>query len=404
VTPSGLRALVRAALLATCVGAASGLGLACAPQTSSTVVRTVLEGTITVTVVNSPEAHEHPATVTVGEVQAALLQSGLVMEKEARSAAPSIVQEFPRLAADQVIGVTLGNTELWLYVAGGRLVVFERYHQRESASIALKGGPPAAPSSGAVASAGGGPAAAPAAPAALPPVEPPTAPVGDEPRTALVIGNGAYAQVGALRNPPNDARLVRESLLAVGFTVQLVIDADGKTMKRSINEFGERLQGGGVGLFYYAGHGLQANGKNYLLPVDVRIKTEQDIPVEGIDLDSVLAKLDAAQNRVNVVVLDACRNNPFLRSYRAVGQRGLALVDAPQGTIIAFSTAPGAVAEEGQGDNSEFSRVLAQEIRRPDQQIEDVFKTVRRAVKAASGGQQVPWESSSLEGDFSFVP
>ncbi len=222
-------------------------------------------------------------------------------------------------------------------------------------------------------------------------------------RVALVIGNSAYID-SPLPNPANDARLVATTLRGLGFEVVERIDADQKTMKRAIQEFGDRLTAGGrssVGLFYYAGHGLQVAGENYLVPVNADIRRESDVTIEAVNAAAVLATLDYAQNDLNFVIMDACRNNPYARSFRS-GTRGLARMDAPRGTLIAYSTSPGDVALDGLGSNSPYTEALAAAMRHPGQPVEQMFKHVRRQVMAATEDQQVPWESSSLTGDFYF--
>lgn len=225
-----------------------------------------------------------------------------------------------------------------------------------------------------------------------------------EARIALVIGNGRYKD-SPLKNPPNDARLMEQTLRALGFEVIAEYDADRRKMENAIYTFGQELRkkkGQGVGLFYYAGHGVQVGGRNYLIPVNARIDTEHDVKVEAVDVNAVLAKMEGANNRMNVVVLDACRNNPFARSWRSDGGGGLTFMNAPAGTMIAYATAPGDVAMDGQGKNSEYTRALAKHMQTPDVPLETVFKFVREEVRAKSKSKQVPWESSSLTGDFFF--
>jgi hypothetical protein len=164
-----------------------------------------------------------------------------------------------------------------------------------------------------------------------------------EKRVALVIGNGAYAD-SPLKNPVNDARAMTAALNALGFDVIARENVTQKQMQRAIAEFGRKVAGGGVGLFYYAGHGMQVGGKNYLLPVDAVIESEADVRLETVDVDAVLDQV--RDNRLNLVILDACRNNPFERRFRG-GGRGLAIVEAPVGTMIAYATAPGKVARDG---------------------------------------------------------
>ena len=226
------------------------------------------------------------------------------------------------------------------------------------------------------------------------------APSTDEKRTALVIGNGAY-QNGPLRNPVRDARGMAAALRGQGFEVTLLENAGQKETRRAINEFGKKLREGGVGLFYYAGHGLQVSGRNYLVPVDAAIDEESEVEIEAVDVGSVLSRMDIAKNRLNLVILDACRDNPYARSFRSQ-VRGLASIDAPSGTLIAYATAPGRVARDGSGANGIYTGELLRAMGVPGLRIEDVFKRVRQSVQQQTGGEQVPWESSSLVGDFVF--
>jgi formylglycine-generating enzyme required for sulfatase activity len=225
-----------------------------------------------------------------------------------------------------------------------------------------------------------------------------------ETRIALVIGNSDYAS-GPLLNPANDAKLIGDELTALGFDVIARRNADQITMKRAIQEFGSRLEKGGpdaVGLFYYAGHGMQLSGRNYLIPTTARIEREGDVEIEAVSADWVIEQMRYARNRLNIVILDACRNNPFTRSMRGV-DHGLASMDAPAGILIAYSTAPGAVAADGTGRNSPYTEALTQAMRDRHEPVEQVFKHVRVGVMGATAGKQVPWESSSLTGDFYFA-
>jgi hypothetical protein len=224
-----------------------------------------------------------------------------------------------------------------------------------------------------------------------------------ERRLALVIGNAAYA-TSPLRNPTNDARALAGALKSLGFEVTAHENLGQREMRRAILDFGTRLREGGVGLFYFAGHGLQVNGRNYLVPVDAVIASEAEVEVEveGIDVASVLARMETARNRVNLVILDACRDNPFARSFRSAA-RGLAAIDAPSGTLIAYATAPGRVARDGEGANGLYTGELLRALQAPGQPVEEVFKRVRQSVIERSAGDQVPWESSSLVGDFLFT-
>jgi formylglycine-generating enzyme required for sulfatase activity len=225
-----------------------------------------------------------------------------------------------------------------------------------------------------------------------------------ETRIALVIGNSDYAS-GPLPNPANDAKMMSETLGKLGFEVIARRNADQNTMKRAIQEFGSRLEKAGpaaVGLFYYAGHGVQLNGRNYLIPTTAQIDREGDVEIEAVSADWVIEQMRYARNRLNIVILDACRNNPFTRSMRSV-DHGLATMDAPAGILIAYSTAPGAVAADGSGRNSPYTEALSLAMRDLHEPVEQVFKRVRVGVMSATSGKQVPWESSSLTGDFYFA-
>ena len=224
-----------------------------------------------------------------------------------------------------------------------------------------------------------------------------------EPRTALVIGNGTY-QVGPLKNPPNDAHAVGKALKDVGFEVMVRENLDHQNMKRAILQFGTKLrERGGVGLFFYAGHGIQVGGRNYMMPTDtpVDMSSEESAAIEGVDVSHVLGRMDAAKNRVNIVILDACRDNPFLRGSRSTG-RGLAAIDGPTGTLIAYAAAPGAIAMDG-AVNSPYTAELVDAIRVPNLPIEQVFKRVRQGVQVRTQRKQTPWETSSLIGEFFFA-
>lgn len=221
-------------------------------------------------------------------------------------------------------------------------------------------------------------------------------------RVALVIGNADYPG-NRLLNPVNDARAMGESLRHLGFTVLELHNASKPQLVDAIARLHETLNGRqGVGLLYYAGHGLQLDWHNYMVPVDARIGSRADVAAQGVDVGSVITAFRDAGNRVNILVLDACRDNPF--SQVATG-RGLAQPEeAPPGTFIAYSTAPGNVAQDGDAasGNGLYTHYLLQEISRPTARIEDVFKRVRLGVRQKSEGRQVPWESTSLESDFFF--
>ena len=235
------------------------------------------------------------------------------------------------------------------------------------------------------------------------PQMPPASPVAAlaETRLALVIGNGSYSEA-RLRNPLNDARAMEQSLRDVGFEVVKREDLTKRAMEEEIRAFGKRLKRGGVGLFYFAGHGVQINGANYLLPIDSTIEKEQDVEHEAVNAGRVISEMEYAENRLNIVILDACRNNPLTRSFRSA-VHGLAAMNAPSGTLIAYATAPGKVAHDGEGDHGLYTQELLQQMRLPGVKLEDLFKSVRVAVKTKSQGKQLPWETSALEGDFFFV-
>ena len=222
-------------------------------------------------------------------------------------------------------------------------------------------------------------------------------------RIALVIGNSDYENA-PLANPVNDARLIAQTLRQLDFQVLEHLNVNQKDMKRAIQLFGDRLELAGseaVGLFYYAGHGVAVNGRNYLIPTDAAIDRESDVDIEAVATDTVLAQMEYTRNALNFVILDACRNNPYTRSFRSA-TRGLARMDAPRGTLISYATAPGDVALDGDGEHSPYSRALAKSMLRPGMLVEQMFKRVRRMVVAETGNRQTPWESSSLTGDFYF--
>ncbi|WP_300449919.1 caspase family protein [Accumulibacter sp.] len=220
-------------------------------------------------------------------------------------------------------------------------------------------------------------------------------------RSALVIGNAKYRR-SPLPNPANDARAMASELRKAGFQVIAVEDAGLHRMHAAIDEFGRAIKPGGAAVVFYAGHGMQVSGENYLIPVDADLKRESDVQSMTLNLATILRKLEDSKSRVNVVILDACRDNPFARSWRSSGRGGLASIDAPTGTVIAFATAPGKTAEDGVGPNGLFTTHLLRQIRIPNQKIEDVLKNTRKGVAADSRNEQIPWDSSSLTGDFYF--
>jgi len=240
--------------------------------------------------------------------------------------------------------------------------------------------------------------------------------VAPERRTALVIGNSAY-QKSMLVNPVNDAQAMAATLGGLGFTVTKIENASKSQMAAAIRQFGDTIKLGGVGLFYFAGHGVQVNGENFLIPVDDDIQDKSQVATKGVEARLVLQAMSNAKNRLNVVILDACRNNPFAQSAsralvptgntdslaRSDSAGGLAPMEALVGTLIAFATAPESVAADGSGKNGVYTENLLRNISEPGLRIEDVFKRTRFAVRQETGGRQVPWENTSLEGDFYFV-
>ena len=228
----------------------------------------------------------------------------------------------------------------------------------------------------------------------------------DAPRIALVVGNGAYLDVSPLDNPVSDADLMASTLESLGFEVVLLLDADQISVNRAIAKFGRDLREAGpdaTGLFYYAGHAVQSFGNNYLLPVDAALTDAADLSLVAVPAQAVLRQMYSARNKTNIVILDACRNNPF-DEIPDLNDNGLAEMKAPTGTFLSYATAPGAVALDGEGDNSPFTRALATELPTPGLAIEQVFKNTRVKVIEATAGRQTPWDTSSLTGNFSFAP
>jgi hypothetical protein len=227
-----------------------------------------------------------------------------------------------------------------------------------------------------------------------------------ESRVALAIGNGGYEHLPRLPNPPNDARLIAATLKGLGFTLiggKEQTDLDRAGFEQAIREFGSRLAGGSVGLFYYAGHGVQVEGVNYLVPISANPATVADVDFELIDAGLVLKQMEAAGSKLNLVLLDACRNNPFGgRGLRGAGG-GLAQMRATTGTLISYATQPGSVAMDGNEGNSPYTLALAEAMKKPGIPVLDVFNTVGLAVDKATNGRQQPWLSSSpIDGNFYF--
>lgn len=224
------------------------------------------------------------------------------------------------------------------------------------------------------------------------------------PKVALVIGNGKY-QHSPLANPANDARGMAAALQEVGFSVTSGLELTQAAMREAIQAFSENLaQSKAVGLFYFAGHGAQLAWRNYLVPVDAQIADINELRERAVDLNSLIAGIRKAGNPMNVIILDACRDNPFGSTAR-VDQKGLSQLDAPPGTFLAYATSPGNVAIDGdRSENGLYTEHLLREIKVPEAKVEDVFKRVRLGVRLRSKGLQIPWESTSLEQDYWFIP
>src|SRR5262245_14547065 len=229
-------------------------------------------------------------------------------------------------------------------------------------------------------------------------------------RVALVIGNSAYVNASALANPANDASDVGEALKAAGFETILGLNLDKRAFDARVREFSQLLPQADTGVLFYAGHGLQVAGRNYLLPVDAQLQTERDLDFETVNLDFILRQMELdREGKTNIIFLDACRDNPLTRNLaRSLGTRsasigsGLAPVQTGVGTFIAYSTQPGNVALDGQGRNSPFTAALLEGLKEPGRNLTSVMIEVRKQVLATTNGKQVPWDHSALTGDFYF--
>jgi hypothetical protein len=232
---------------------------------------------------------------------------------------------------------------------------------------------------------------------------PPTALQGPEQRVALVIGNSNYQNAPQLANPDNDAQSMAQLLNSAGFEVISATDLTQNDMLRVVQDFSAKVASRGpntVAMVYYAGHGVQLAGENYLVPVDAKVSSPTELVNNSVRLVDVMSTLETIPSRMPIVILDACRNNPF-PSVNDAG-RGLAIVDAPNGSIVGYSTAPGAEALDGAGGHSPYTQAFLNVAREPNVPIEQLFKRVRLEVNHSTSGQQTPWESSSLTSDFYF--
>jgi len=211
-----------------------------------------------------------------------------------------------------------------------------------------------------------------------------------------VIGNAAYQYTAPLKNPVNDAQDMARVLTDMQFEVMLTTNASLASMREAVFAFGERLKGGGGGVLYYSGHGMQVKGENYLIPMDADVIREDDIKYKTLNARDVLETMDEAKSHLNLVFLDACRNNPFPRSLRTVS-RGLASMSAPTGTLLVFATNPDNVASDGTDRNGTYTKHLLHYITQPGLEVGMLLRRVRTAVREETGGQQVPWETGSIE-------
>lgn len=228
---------------------------------------------------------------------------------------------------------------------------------------------------------------------------------GYKKRLALVVGCNQYEYAGELRNPLNDARSIKYKLEQLGFKVILRENPTLREFKMTVDDFGIELKNYDVGLFYFAGHGVQVNGINYLVPVEANLMAERFVEYDCLRADRVLSHMDQHGTDVNIVILDACRNNPFEKSWgRGIAGRGLAVMNAPTGTFIAYATAPGKTASDGDRENGLYTEQLLKEIETKNLTITQLFQRVRKSVISQSNNQQVPWEATSLTSDFYFNP
>ncbi|MFA6013047.1 MAG: caspase family protein [Desulfobacteraceae bacterium] len=226
-----------------------------------------------------------------------------------------------------------------------------------------------------------------------------------ETKLALVIGCSEYNYAGVLANPLNDANSIEKKLQNLGFDVMKTLNPTQKDLKKFIDDFGDKLKGYDIGLFYFAGHGVQLKGMNYLIPVDANLKTERMVEYDCVEAGRVLGYMEDSKSQVNIVILDACRDNPFERSWgRGISQRGLTTMSAPSGSLIAYSTSPGKTASDGDGVNGLYTHSLLEHIGSKQVSVMTMFQHVRKDVMAKSKSDQIPWEATSLTADYFFNP
>jgi hypothetical protein len=227
-------------------------------------------------------------------------------------------------------------------------------------------------------------------------------------RVALIVGNSRYQSIAPLNNPGNDATLMAETLRNAGFTLvgnRAQLDLDKAGFDRAVQDFGNQLTGADVALFYYSGHGVQVNGENYLVPVSANPTKQADVDFQMLDVSLVLKQMEGSGTKLNIVILDACRNNPFGGRGMRGTAGGLAQITGAEGTLISFATQPGKLAQDGGGSNSPFTAALAETIRKPGLDVLQAFNQVGLKVMRSTANEQIPWTSSSpIDGSFYFTP
>ena len=226
-----------------------------------------------------------------------------------------------------------------------------------------------------------------------------------EKKVALIVGNSSY-KVGPLKNPSHDARLMGKTLAEIGFDLigdEVQIDLTREQLAQRIIEFGDHLRATkGVGVFYFAGHGVQVHGKNYLIPIGAKMDRAEYVEVFGVPIDQVLQQMESAENKLNLMILDACRNNPFLSQTRSMS-RGVKINSAPSGTLILYATRPGMVSLDGEGENSPFTRSLTENMKKPGLKIEEVMRSTIKQVERETQKRQTPWQEGFVRDEFYFV-